>query len=369
MKQTTTGPTNAPLLDKLRSRIDEIDLQILSLLAARQSIAKDIGLQKRRMGFDLFDPAREEAVIERLMKQITPPLTARDVRTIFTEIISAARSIQQSIAVAFLGPEGSFCHQAAARFFGSAPELRPEQSVEDVFSMVEKGQCMMGMVPIENSYQGSVTSTLDLFYEYDLKIQGEIFLRIRHQLLSNEQDLNKIRYVYSHPMALAQCRTWLKKNMPGVKIIETGSTSEAARRVSTREEAAAIGSEIAARIYDLKIVCQDVEDNINNITRFLVIGKGSPERSLRNKTSLLFFLPHMAGTLNRAISPLAQNSINMTRIESRPAKGKKWEYLFFVDIEGHKDDDNVAHALREMEKACSYFKHLGSYPTGGEPWD
>ena len=369
MRQDTTGTTNVPLFEKLRSRIDEIDLQILSLLAARQAIAKDIGLQKKRMGLDLIDSAREQAVIERLVKQVKPPLTARDVKAIFTEIISAARSIQQPVSVAYLGPEGSFCHQAAAKFFGSASELRPEQTVEDVFSMVEKEQCNRGVVPIENSYQGSVALTLDLFHEFDLRIQGEIFLRIRHQLLGREENREEIRYVYSHPMALAQCRSWLKKNMLDVKIIKTGSTSEAARLVSSKKYAGAIGSKIAARIYDLKIVCQDIEDNANNITRFLVIGKDSPEKSLRDKTSVLFSLPHMAGTLNRAIEPLAQNGINMTRIESRPVKGKKWEYLFFVDIEGHKDDDNVAYALREMEKACSYFKHLGSYPAGGEPWD
>ncbi len=369
MKQNTTDPTNALLLDTLRNRIDEIDLQILSHLASRQLIAKEIGLLKKRMGLDLIDAAREHAVIEYLVKQITPPLTARDVRVIFSEIISAARSIQKSFAVAYLGPEGSFCHQAAIRFFGNASELRSEQSVEDVFSMVEKDRCRMGIVPIENSYQGSVTRTLDLFYEYDLKIQGEIFLRIRHQLLSRQDNKEKIRYVYSHPMALAQCRAWLKENMPGVEIIETGSTSEAARQVSTREEAAAIGNEVASRIYDLKVLEQDIEDRHDNVTRFLVIGKGSPERSVKNKTSLLFSLPHTAGTLNGAISPLAQNGINMTRIESRPAKGMKWAYLFFVDIEGHKEDDNVAHALREMEKACSYFKYLGSYPTGGEPWN
>ncbi len=369
MRQTATGPKTGLLLEKLRSRVDQIDRQILDLLAARQALAKEIGEEKARSGLEVVDLAREQAVVEGLAQRAKYPLTSQAIRAIYREIISAARSVQQPITVAYLGPEGSFCHQAALAFFGKLSDLRPHGTIEDVFSMLEKGNSNMGMVPVENSYQGPVGTTLDLLYEYDLKIQGEIFLRIRHYLLSNHEKISDINCVYSHPMALAQCRTWLRENLPGIKIIETPSTSEAARLARQIRGAAAIGSKIASEIYSLKILVSDIEDRADNVTRFLVIGKQASSSAQKSKTSVLFSLPHRPGALARAISPLAEAGINMTRIESRPLKEKRWEYLFFVDIEGHRKEARVDEALKQMEGACAYFKDLGSYPSGGEPWD
>ena len=369
MKQQATGLKAGPLLEKLRSRVDKIDRQILDLLAARQALALEIGQEKERSGLEVVDLAREQAVIDSLAQQAKYPLTPQAIRAIYREIISAARSIQQPITVGYLGPEGSFCHQAALAFFGKLSGLQPYRSIEDVFLMLEKHKCNMGIVPVENSYQGPVGATLDLLYEYDLKIQGEIFLRIRHCLLSNHETISDLNCLYSHPMALAQCKTWIRENLPGIKIMETPSTSEAARLAKQTPGAAAIGSKIASEIYNLNILVSDIEDRSDNVTRFLVIGEQTPRPTAKSKTSVLFTLPHRPGALARAISPLAEAGINMTRIESRPLKEKRWEYLFFVDIEGHRNDTQVDKALKLMEGACAYFKDLGSYPSGGEPWD
>ncbi len=369
MKQPVTGGASRPRLDELRARVDEIDREILGLITSRQRLAKEIGNEKRALGHEVVDLAREQEVIERLAALARPPLSPRTLKAIYREIISAARSVQEPVSVCYLGPEGSFCHEAAASLFGHAAELVPEAGVQDIFSMVERDLCSMGMVPIENSYQGSVGITLDLFYEYDLKIQGETYLRIRQHLLSKEGALDRVHTIYSHPMALSQCRKWLGEHMPGVQNRETSSTSEAARLAAKNRGVAAIGSEMAAQVYHLKTLAKGIEGDPHNVTRFVVIGKTRVKKGVRNKTSVLFTLPHKAGALSKAISPLAERGINMARIESRPAKGKRWEYLFFVDVEGHQEEPEVARALKEMEQACSYFKDLGSYPAGGEPWE
>ena len=367
MRQTATGLKKGLLLNKLRTQIDELDKEIFELLVKRQALAQQIGEEKKRLGLDVVDIAREREVLKVLEGRARPPLSSQAIKAIYREIISAARSVQQHLSISYLGPEGSFCHEAAARLFGHGVSLIAERSVQDIFSMVEKGQCDMGVVPIENSSQGSVGITLDLFYDYDLKIQAEIFIRIRHQLLSRENSREAIHTVYSHPMALSQCRTWLHQHLPGVKIVQSASTSEAARMASQGDGIGAIGSEMAADVYALMILANGIEDRPTNITRFVAIGKRTPKRVKNNKTSILFCLPHKAGALSKAISPLARRGINMTRIESRPARARAWEYLFFVDIEGHREDKMVREALCEMAQVCSYFKDLGSYPAGGEP--
>jgi len=367
MRQTATGLKTGLLLDKLRHQIDEIDQEIFELLLRRQVLAQQIGEEKKRLGLDVMDIAREQEVMEGLVGRARPPLTPRSLRAIYTEIISAARSVQEPLKVSYLGPEGSFCHEAARELFGHSVRLFSHGTVEDIFSIVEKAQCDMGVVPIENSSQGSVGITLDLFYDYDLKIQAEIFIRIRHQLLSKEEAIDSVHTVYSHPMALSQCRTWLREHLPGVKILEATSTSEAACRASEGDGLGAIGSQMAAEVYGLKVLANGIEDRPGNITRFVAIGKNATKRAKENKTSILFSLPHKPGALSTAISPLARRGINMTRIESRPARAKPWEYLFFVDIEGHREDKVVREALWEIRQVCSYFKNLGSYPKGGEP--
>lgn len=368
MKEQAIGPRDVPRLERLRDEIDGIDDRILSLLSERQEIASAIGRQKKDLRLPVFDPAREQDVLHRLISTNRGLLSPDVIRNIFIEIISAARMVQQTGSFAYLGPEGSFCHQAAASCFGRSAELYGAESIEEVFALVEKDICGQGIVPMENSSEGSVSITLDLFCRYDLKICAEIFLRIRHHLLGKEREKEKITSLYSHPMALAQCRTWIKTHLPHVRVKEAESTSAAARLAAHEPGACAIGSRLAASPYALQVLEESIEDHPGNITRFVVMGKTIAEPTLKDKTSILFSVPHKAGSLLRALEPLAQRGVNMTRIESRPSRLKNWEYLFYVDIEGHERDENVFKGLREMEKWSTFLKRLGSYPAGGGPW-
>jgi chorismate mutase / prephenate dehydratase len=270
-------------------------------------------------------------------------------------------------SVSYLGPEATFTHQAATMLFGGNAVLKDAETIEDVFQMVVDGECEHGVVPIENSIEGTVNITQDLLNKYDVNICAEYYMRIRQNLLSRERVINDIRKVYSHQQAIAQCRSWLRLNLPGVQVIEMTSTALASRMVKDEPYAAAVGSSFAAERYSLNILCEGIEDDKNNITRFFVIGKEAPVLTGDDKTSILFFLKHDPGTLYKCLSVLAEMAVNMTRIESRPAKTKEWEYLFFVDIEGDKDDKKVAHALHEMENYCVFLKILGSYPRGYMP--
>lgn len=368
MKQEAIGLKGLPLLEQLRKEIDEIDTRLLSLLSSRQRLAHEIGEVKRNLGLEVFDPAREQEVLRRLVSSDQGSLSPDAIRIIFNEIISAARTVQQTKPVAYLGPEGSFCHEAALSFFGQSLRFQGAESIEALFSMVEEGMCEQGLVPVENSYEGSVNTTLDLFYTYDLHIIAEVFVRIRHHLLCRKKQGENITCLYSHPMALAQCRLWLKAHLPGIKVRETQSTSAAARLVADEPGAYAIGSRLAASAYGLTIIEEGIEDYPGNVTRFVVMGKTGAGPTSNDKTSILFSIPHKAGSLLKAIEPLASRGINMTRIESRPTRLKNWEYLFYVDIEGHEMDEKVSGALREMGEYCAFVKRLGSYPAGGDPW-
>jgi chorismate mutase / prephenate dehydratase len=268
--------------------------------------------------------------------------------------------------VAYLGPEGTFSHMAAASLYGDSATFHPADTIEDVFDLVEKGMATLGVVPVENSYEGSVNITSDLFFKHDLKICAESYVRIKHQLLSKEEIMEEIKKIYSHPMALAQCRSWLRTNMPGVPVADVSSTSEAARIASTEPGAAAIGNKALSDIYGLVLVRENIEDHPDNITRFLAIGKRQAAPVGMDKTSILFVLSDKPGALYKTLGILAERDINMTRIESRPMKTKNWEYLFLTDIEGHEQDEKVREALEEMEKYCVLLKRLGSYPRGGE---
>jgi chorismate mutase/prephenate dehydratase len=266
--------------------------------------------------------------------------------------------------VAYLGPEATFSHQAAVRYYGESASFRSADSIEDVFSLVEKDTCSWGVVPIENSYEGSVNITFDLFYKYELNICAEVFVRIRHHLLSRVEKIEDIKRVYSHSQALAQCRSWIKTNLPGIQSSEVASTSFAAKIAADDPESAALGRKTAAMIHGLNILAEGIEDHPDNVTRFFVIGKSRAEPTGKDKTSLLFLLNHQAGALYASLGHLADRGVNMTRIESRPMKGRNWEYMFFLDIEGHQKDGNIAEALVEMEKRCVFLKILGSYPCG-----
>jgi len=364
--ETKTVPT---ALKRYRQEIDKVDSQLLSLLLKRQKIAKGIGKTKRELGLEVFDPARESNILKNLMANADSLLTRDMVRHIFNEIISASRTVQSPLTVSFLGPEATFSHQAAICMFGHSISLRMASTIDDVFDLVEKGGCQKGVVPIENSYEGSVNRTIDLFYRYDLKINAEIFLRIRHHLLSKQDSIKKIKRLYSHPMAIAQCRQWIRNNMPDVEIKEVQSTAHAARMAVKDNDAAALGSRLAAMTYDLNTLKKNIEDSPDNVTRFLAIGKTAVSATGNDKTSFMFLLKHRPGALHDTLGALARRGINMSRIESRPTKIQSWEYLFFVDIDGHESDKKINDALMEMEESCVVLKRLGSYPASGEPWE
>jgi chorismate mutase/prephenate dehydratase len=272
-------------------------------------------------------------------------------------------------SVAYLGPEATFSHQAAVALYGESASFYARETIEDVFSLVEDGVCEQGVVPVENSYEGSVNITMDLLYRYDIGICGEFFMRIRHYLLAAAEQTGGIKRIYSHPMAVAQCRSWLKDNMPEVPVTEVASTSLAAKMAADDPEAVAIGSRLSGETSGLKTLYEDIEDDPYNITRFLVIGKDRVEPTGKDKTSILFSLLHKPGTLYRCLGVFAKRDINVTRIESRPMRKKSWEYLFFMDIEGHEKDPVLKEAFMEMEGHCVFLKMLGSYPAGGDPWD
>lgn len=268
----------------------------------------------------------------------------------------------EQTCIGYLGPEATFSHEAATMLFSGNTLLKGAETIEDVFLMIVNNECEQGIVPIENSCEGTVNITQDLFNKYDVNICAEYYLRVRQNLLSIEKGLNDIRRVYSHPQAIAQCRSWLRSNMPGIEVYELSSTALAAKTVKTEPNAGAIGSSFAAERYGLNILCEEIEDDKSNVTRFFVIGKDSPKPTGEDKTSIMFFLKDRPGTLYKCLSVLADREVNMTRIESRPAKTLKWEYLFFVDIEGHREDANLDAALREMGRYCVFLKILGSYP-------
>ncbi|MFC1495348.1 prephenate dehydratase [Thermodesulfobacteriota bacterium] len=268
--------------------------------------------------------------------------------------------------VGYLGPEGTFTHQAALILFGDDVALKGTDIIEDVFELVEKGECDQGVVPVENSYEGSVGITLDLFNRYQPGICAEFYLKVIHNLLSSESNISGIKRIYSHPQAVAQCRRWLRKNLPGIPLAEVSSTSYAAKLAATEPETGSIGSRFAAETYNLNILSKNIEDNRDNVTRFLVIGNKLTKPTGSDKTSILFLLKHEPGALYKCLSVLAERKVNMTRIESRPVKTKSWEYLFFVDLEGHKDEVNIREALQKMEAYCVFMKILGSYPCSTE---
>ena len=348
-------------LEEHRKKIDKIDDEILKLINSRVRIAVEIGKIKDRESKEYHAPDRERGILERLESQNKGPLPSESVRAIYREIMSASLALQHRVCVAYLGPEATFTHLAALEKFGASVNYLSAKSIADVFADVEKGRAEYGVVPIENSMEGGVTHTLDMFIDSELKIWAEMSLAISHNLLSNVP-LKDIGIVYSHPQAFAQCRRWVETNLSGVVLKEVGSTAEAAELSSSEEGAAAIASEVASRLYSLKIVAKGIEDSVSNLTRFLVISRSSPERTGSDKTSVMFSIKDRVGALYDMLQPFRECGINLTKIESRPSRRRAWDYFFFVDIMGHQKDENVARALKELEKECVYLRILGSYP-------
>ena len=350
-------------LDDWRSRINELDKQILNLLNQRTAAVLRIGELKRQQELPYYVPERESEIVERLLHLNAGPFPAEGIRAVWREIFSASLALEHPLTVAYLGPPATFAHQAAVVRFGSSARFAPERSIADVFDTVEKGRAEFGIVPVENSTEGSVNVTLDRLMDSDLLITGEILLDVVHHLLSRASNVDQIRTAVSHPQALAQCRQWLAANLPDAATEEVSSTAAAAERAALDPAVAAIASELAARLYDLPILRARIEDNLYNSTRFLVVGRHPMPPSGKDKTSILCSIKHEVGALATFLEPFARHGLNLTKIESRPTKRRPWEYVFFVDFEGHQGSPPVQTALAEVRERCLFLKVLGSYPT------
>lgn len=351
-------------LSEIRKRIDKLDQEIQELLNARAEAAQGVARIKLAANPEaqFYRPEREAEVLRRVKERNTGPLDGEEVARLFREIMSACLALEQPLEVAFLGPEGTFTQAAALKHFGHSVRTIPMGSIPDIFREVESGACQYGVVPVENSTEGVISHTLDTFLNSPLHICGEVTLRIHHHLLTKQPELNDIKVVYSHQQSLAQCRSWLNTHLPHAEQISIGSNAEAARLAGEKPASAAIAGEIAADIYQLPMLRQNIEDEPSNTTRFLVIGKTDATPSGDDKTSLMCSIHNKAGGLHALLTPIAQYGISMTRIESRPSRRGRWDYVFFVDIDGHRKDSKVAEALQLLEHESTLFKVLGSYP-------
>jgi chorismate mutase/prephenate dehydratase len=349
-------------LKSLRNHIDKLDLHILKLINERAGLAADIGKIKNDHGAEVFTPAREEEVFKNVLEANKGPLDESTVRAIYREIMSGSRALQKVLKVAYLGPEYSFSHLAAVERFGQAVEFMRVGSIAAVFEEVNRIHADFGVVPLENSTDGRVADTLDMFMRLpQLKICAEVRLRIHHNLLANCEQ-QEIRRVYSKPQALSQCRNWLSKNVPHASLHEVASTATAAELAQREPGAAAVASRQAAVRYNLRILFTDIEDYPNNETRFAVIGHQECGKTGHDKTAIMFRVPHSPGSLVSALEVFKQNKINLTWIESFPAKMPKAEYVFFVDFEGHIEDPKVKRTLSALQEHCEQLTVLGSFP-------
>jgi chorismate mutase / prephenate dehydratase len=351
-------------LSELRTNIDSVDSEILRLLNERAELAVEVAKTKRAAGEEIcfYRPDREARVLRRIQDENPGPLKNDAVRLIFRELMSACLALEKPLTVAFLGPEGTFTQQAASKHFGHGIETLSLASIDEVFREVESHSAQFGVVPVENSTEGVITHTLDSFLASSLLICGEVNLRIHHNLLSKEKDMSKLREIISHQQSFAQCRRWLDRFLPDVKRTSVSSNAEAARRVATVPQSAAIASDIAANIYDLNILEKNIEDEPDNTTRFLVIGNVTAEATGMDKTSLVVSTGNQPGALHAMLEPFAAHGVSMTKIESRPSRQGMWSYVFFIDIEGHQSDSNVAKALSHLRGKANMLKVLGSYP-------
>lgn len=350
-------------VEEIRKRIDEIDDQIIKLLNERANAALEIGKLKEKTNARIYAPTREKQILEQICAGNKGPLTDEALKAIYKEIISASRSLERALTVTYLGPQATFTHLAALQKFGSSTNYLPARTVSDVFAEVQKGRADYGVVPIENSTEGIVSHTLDMFMDSELKISSEIMLEVSHNLMS-KGSLEQVRRVYSHPQALGQCRRWLEANLPEAELLATSSTTQAAELAAQDEATAAIANELAADIYGLNLIMRKIEDSPNNYTRFLIIGRSIAKESGSDKTSIMFSIRHRVGALAEILNTFAKHELNLTRIESRPSRLKAWEYVFFADLEGYAEDPHVAQALEEAGEHCIFLKALGSYPRG-----
>ncbi len=362
MSEPSAKPAPAPgELERLRDAIDRVDDRILEALNERAKLARAIGTLKVGQA---YRPEREAQVLRRVKESNPGPLSAETAALLFREIMSACLALERPITVAYLGPRGTFSEKAALKHFGLAAEAVPAPSIDEVFREVESGAADFGIVPVENSTEGAVGRSLDLMPQTAMKVCGEVVVRIHHNLMARGRpaSLADIRRVFSHGQSLAQCHEWLNINLPKTERVAVSSNAEAARRAADESGSAAVAGDMAAEHYGLEILASNIEDEPNNTTRFLIVGAYEPRPTGRDKTSLVLSARNRAGAVYEMLTPFATRGVSMTKFESRPSRAALWDYLFFVDIEGHREDANVAAALEEVSRIAGFLKVLGSYP-------
>lgn len=353
-------------LEQLRQRIDDLDRRLQSLISERAALAGEVAAVKQRHGDDdgdCYRPAREAEVLRAVIERNEGPLDDAVLARVFREIMSACLALERPLSVAFLGPEGTFTQAAVHKHFGHAVNSVSLAAIDEVFREVESGNADYGVVPVENSTEGVVTHTLDMFTRSHLHICGEVMLPVHHCLLAASGDLSAIDRLYAHSQSLAQCREWLDSHLPSVTRVAVNSNGEAARLARQEDGAAAIASRAAAGIHELEVVAENIEDEPDNTTRFLVIGRVTVPPTGKDKTSLLVSAPNRPGALHGLIEPFSRHDVSMTRIESRPSRRAQWDYVFFLDVEGHVDNESLGKALKEVESRASLLRVLGSYPA------
>lgn len=356
----------SPDLEACRRRIDDLDRRIVELLNERAKVVIDVGRAKRTDGTPIYAPDREQAVLERVARLNGGPIPAKSLQAIYREMMSASFALEKPLRIGHLGPEGSFSHLAAVRKFGASVEYLALADIQAVFEEVARGHCDLGVVPIENSLYGGVIDTMDSFIDaQNMHIAAEVLLAVHHNLLA-ASPLEDIRVIASKPEALAQCRRWLSTQLSHVQQLPVASTAKAAEMAAAEQNLAAIGSSLAAELYGLKILFENIEDNPNNTTRFFVIGRQPTPRTGQDKTSLIFTTAHQPGTLAEVLTVFANHGINLTNIDTRPSKRRNWEYYFFVDADGHVEDPALSNALKAVREHCGELLILGSYPRANE---
>ena len=353
-------------LSQLRKEIDQIDEKILELLNKRARIARKIGELKKKNNLEVHIPERERQIFERLLKlnreRFSESFPPEALLHIYREIISACLSLEKPLKIAYLGPKATFTHQASLEYFGFSAQYVSCPTIRDVFLEVESGRADYGVVPVENTIEGVVNYTLDMFLESDLKISGEVVIPINLHLLSNHESLPDIKRVYSHKLAIGQCRKWIEKNLPSATVVETDSTAKACEIALEEEGSGAIASEVASYTYHLNILARNIQESSDNFTRFLIVSKRSMKPTGKDKTSLIFAVRDEPGALYKVLEVFYKRGINLTKIESRPSRRKAWDYVFFVDMEGHREDPEVRETLNELKTRTQMVKILGSYP-------
>ena len=358
------GPEGASSseLGELRAGIDSVDEEIVRLLDRRARLARRIGEIKQKNGLQAYAPARERAVLNRVTALSTGDFPRGGLEEVFREIISSSISLEARLKIAYLGPEATFTHEAALRSFGASVELEPQATVAEVFTRVERGEAEHGVVPVENSMEGTVTHTLDELMNSPLKICGEVYLSVSQNLISKESSLERVKVVCSHPMALSQAATWLRHELPEARLEEVESTGEAAWRAAREPGVAGVGSILAAEAHGLNVLARNIQDARTNATRFIVLGRAWAGRTGKDKTSVVFSVKDRPGVLRDALAAFAGEGINLTRIESRPSRKRAWTYVFFADFQGHPEEGRVARALQALEEHCPYVSLIGAYP-------